>query len=39
MFRIIYAAPSREDCNGLDKKDLIWHGKLMSRRFNSGRVD
>ncbi len=39
MFRIIYAAPSREDCNGLDKKDLIWHGILMSRRFNSGRVD
>ena len=39
MFRIIYAPPSREECDGLEKKDLIWHGNLMSRRFNTGRVD
>jgi uncharacterized membrane-anchored protein len=39
MFRIIYAAPSRDECNGLEKKDLIWHGNLMSRRFNTGRID
>jgi uncharacterized membrane-anchored protein len=39
MFRIIYTAPSREECGTLEKKDMIWHGKLMSRRFNTGRVD
>ncbi|MFA6567123.1 MAG: GDYXXLXY domain-containing protein [Victivallales bacterium] len=39
MFRIIYAPPSREECSTLEKKGLIWHGKLMSRRFNAGRVD
>ena len=39
MFRIIYTPPSREECGALDKKDMIWHGKLMSRRFNTGRVD
>lgn len=39
MFRIIYAPPSRDECAALDKKDLIWHGKLMSRRFNTGRID
>ena len=39
MFRIIYTPPSREECNGLEKKDLIWHGTLMSRRFNTGRID
>jgi uncharacterized membrane-anchored protein len=39
MFRIIYAPPSREECDGLGKKDLIWHGNLMSRRFNTGRID
>jgi uncharacterized membrane-anchored protein len=39
MFRIIYTPPPREECGALEKKDLIWHGKLMSRRFNSGRID
>ncbi len=39
MFRIIYAPPSREECGALEKKDLIWHDKLMSRRFNTGRID
>ncbi len=39
MFRIIYAAPSRDECNGLEKKDLIWHGNIITRRFNAGRID
>lgn len=39
MFRLIYAPPAMEECNSLEKKDLIWQGKLMSRRFNSGRID
>ncbi len=39
MFRIIYNPPSAEACSKLDKKDIIWHGKLTSRRFSSGRLD
>jgi hypothetical protein len=37
MIRIIYAPPSREECNGLENKDLVWHGNLMFRRFNTGK--
>ncbi|MFZ2655799.1 MAG: GDYXXLXY domain-containing protein [Victivallales bacterium] len=39
MFRIIYNPPSVEDCKTLDRRDIIWHGKLPSRRFSVGRID
>jgi len=39
MFRISYRPPSAEDCKTLDRRDIIWHGKLPSRRFGSGRID
>ncbi len=39
MFRIIYTPPSAEECKTLDRRDIIWHGKLPSRRFGSGRID
>ncbi|OGV40847.1 MAG: hypothetical protein A2X48_22950 [Lentisphaerae bacterium GWF2_49_21] len=39
MFRFIYAPPAAEECKSLDRRDIIWHGKLQSRRFSSGRMD
>ncbi|HCE42451.1 MAG TPA: hypothetical protein DET40_02760 [Lentisphaeria bacterium] len=39
MFRIIYTPPSSDDCKTLDRRDIIWHGSLPSRRFGAGRID
>lgn len=39
MFRLVYRPPSPEECRHLPRADIIWHGHLMSRAFNSGRVD
>lgn len=40
MFRVVYAPPPPERCDHLEKKSLVWHGRLSSRAFNAGgRVD
>ncbi len=39
MFRLIYQAPSAEECRSLEKASFIWHGKLVSSAFGRGRVD
>ncbi len=39
MFRLMYRAPSPEECRDLKKGALIWQGKLPSRAFGGGRVD
>lgn len=40
MFRLVYAPPSPEACQGLKDKDIIWHGELPSRAFHGqGNVD
>jgi uncharacterized membrane-anchored protein len=38
-FRLEYRPPSREASQGLPHADLLWHGRLPSRAFTSGRVD
>jgi uncharacterized membrane-anchored protein len=39
MFRLMYRAPSPEECRDLKKGSLIWQGELPSRAFGGGRVD
>ena len=39
-FRFEYRAPSRSDCAGLPKGELVWHGRLATRAFSpAGSVD
>ncbi|MEI6788404.1 MAG: GDYXXLXY domain-containing protein [bacterium] len=39
MFRLMYRAPSPEECRGLKHGSLIWQGELISSAFGGGRVD
>ena len=40
LFRIVYRPPSVEACKNLKRNDIIWHGYLPSRAFNSqGYID
>jgi uncharacterized membrane-anchored protein len=32
-FRLVYKPPSKDECQGLQKADLIWHGRLESAPF------
>lgn len=33
-FRLVYEPPSPEACVGLESAGILWHGSLLSRRFN-----
>lgn len=38
-FRIVYRPPSKEECAGLKKASLIWHGSIASRAFSGRNID
>ena len=35
-FRLVYRPPSKDECNDLQKADLVWHGSLAGTSFDAG---